>query len=46
MSDIDEETKELMEQYGLDEEEAERVQKAMEEFGVDEEEAIELAEFL
>jgi hypothetical protein len=38
----DEETKRIMEDHGLEEEEAERVQEIMEEEGLDEDEAVEL----
>jgi len=38
----EEETKRMMEEYDLDEDDAERVQEIAEEWGIDEEEAAEL----
>ena len=38
----DEETQKIMEEYGLDEDEAERVMEIADEFGIDEDEAAEL----
>ena len=38
----DEETKRIMEEYGLDEEDAKKVQEMMEEEGINEDEAVEL----
>ena len=42
--EIDEETKELMEEYDLDEEAAERARELIEEEGLEEGEAVEIAE--
>ena len=42
----DEETKRIMEEHGLDKEDAEKVQEIMEEEGIDEDEAVELLEGL
>ena len=42
----DEETKRIMEDHGLDKEDAEKVQEIMEEEGIDEDEAVELLEAL
>lgn len=39
---MDEEIKELMEDYGLDEDEAEHVKEIIKDYGLDEEEAVEL----
>ncbi len=39
---MDEETKELMEDYDLDEDEAEKVKEIMEETGLDADDAVEL----
>ncbi|MDO8686724.1 MAG: hypothetical protein Q7K11_00750 [Candidatus Berkelbacteria bacterium] len=44
--EIDEEISELMENYGLDKDEAEHVKEIMETEGLDEEEAIELKDDL
>lgn len=38
----DEETKRIMEDHGLDREQAEKVQEIMEEEGIDEDEAVEI----
>lgn len=38
----DEETKRIMEEHGLDKEQAEKVQEIMEEEGIDEDEAVEI----
>ena len=38
----DEETKRIMEEHGLDEDDAEKVQEIMEEEGMDEDEAVEI----
>ena len=38
----DEETKRIMEDHGLDKEDAEKVQEIMEEEGIDEDEAVEI----
>lgn len=43
---LDEETKRIMEDYGLDMEEAEKVQRIMEEEGLGEEDAVELKDDL
>ncbi len=42
----DEEIKRLMEDYDLEEEEAEKVQEIMEEYGLDEDDAVELKDDL
>lgn len=42
----DEETKKIMEEHGLDKEEAEKVQRIMEEEGLDEDDAVELKDDL
>ena len=42
----DEETKRIMEEHGLDKEDAEKVQEIMEEEGIDEDEAVELKDDL
>jgi|TARA_B100001971_G_C18249162_1_gene576764 hypothetical protein len=42
----DEETKTIMEEYDLEEEDAERVQEIMEEWGVDENDAVEILNYL
>lgn len=42
----DEETQRIMDDYGLDKEDAEKVQRIMEEEGLDEEEAVELKDDL
>jgi hypothetical protein len=42
----DEETKRIMEEHGLDKEDAEKVQRIMEEEGLDEDDAVELKDDL
>jgi hypothetical protein len=42
----DEETKRIMEDHGLDKEDAEKVQRIMEEEGLDEDDAVELKDDL
>jgi len=43
---IDEETKRIMEEYDLEEEEAEKVQEIADDWGIDEDEAAELLDDL
>ena len=42
----DEETKRIMEEYDLDEDDAEKVQEITDEWGIDEDEAVELLDDL